>query len=135
MQKVFQGLIISSCTGFFVYQSYQNIDIHLKYPTARTHSKTALGHVGLPRMEVCLKYGFDIEFLELQGYGDGGLGGYVIGQTDDSFIDWAGNGSFTEEELRDRALVWKKSEEVLEEVTTYDPRNKWMLVKMEEVGI
>ena len=72
MHRLVHGLIVSACTGFFVYQAYQNIDMYFKYPTTRTYSKTTLGHVGLPRMEVCLKYGFDIEFLELQGYGERG---------------------------------------------------------------
>ena len=135
MHRVLHGLLISSCTGIFVYQAYQNIDIYIKYPTTRTNSKTTLSHVGLPRVEVCLKYGFDTEFLKLQGYGGGGLVGYVTGSANDSFIGWRGNGSLSVEELRESAYVWKKSEDILDGVTTYDPRNGWLPVELKEVGM
>ena len=135
MHRVLHSLLISSCTGIFVYQAYQNIDIYIKYPTTRTNSKTTLSHVGLPRVEVCLKYGFDTDFLKLQGYGGGGLVGYVTGSANDSFIGWRGNGSLSVEELRESAYVWKKSEDILDGVTTYDPRNGWLPVELEEVGM
>ena len=135
MHRVLHGLLILTCTGFFVYQAYQNIDIYFKYPTTRTYSKTTLGQVGLPQVEVCLKYGIDIDFLKQQGYGDGSLVGYITGWVNNTFIGWTGNGSLSVEELRESAYVWKKPEDILKEVTTYDPKNGWISVELEEVGM
>ena len=116
MHRTLHVILVFACTGFFFYQAYQNIDIYLKYPTTRTKSFTTLDQVGLPRIEICLKYGFDIEFLQQQGYGDGALVGYVTGWSNDTFVGWTGNGSLTEEEIQKKAYVWKKSEDILSAV-------------------
>jgi hypothetical protein len=133
MHRILHGLIIAACSGFFLYQAYLNIDTYFKYPTSKTNSITTLSRAGLPRIEVCLRNGFDLDFLQTQGYED--LTEYVTGWSNGSLIGWAGNGSMTTDQIIANATVWKDGDDIFSRTKVYGYNYKWGPVNMKEVWL
>ena len=68
MNRVLHAVTVILCTGCFLYQAYEILVIFLSHPTSKTTSFKTLGQVGMPRVEICLNKGYDLEFLKEQGY-------------------------------------------------------------------
>ena len=112
MNRGLHAVTVILCTGCFLYQAYEILVVFLRHPTSKTTSLKTLGEVGMPRVEICLNNGYDLEFLKEQGYNR--LGDYVNGKSNDSFIGWAGNQGLTTMELLAQAYSWKNLTDVIQ---------------------
>ena len=115
MNRLLHVLILLACTGFLSYQVYLNIATYLQCPTATRKSVKTLGQVKLPSIEICLQTGYDLKYLQTQGYED--WGGYLRGVSHGTFIGWAGNSTESSNSLLEKAYVWKNKEDIVKEVT------------------
>ena len=105
MNKLLYGLVVTACSALFSYQAYLNISLYLKHPTSKTNSQKYLGNVQFPLIEICLEIGYDEEILRAQGYDS--LSAMVRGESNDSFIGWAGNKNLTTDVMLEKSYIWK----------------------------
>ena len=129
MNKILYGLIVTACSGLFCYQAYLNIALYFKHPTSKTNSQKFLGDVQFPLIEICLEIGYDGEVLRTHGYDS--LSAMVRGESNDSFIGWAGNKNLTTDVMLDKSYSWKNLSQIIKRIRVNENDAHLKEVKMQ----
>ena len=127
-------IVAVSCCSLLAWEGYHNVKTYLLHPTATTLSYKTLLQSGFPKIEICVSPGFDMEYLQQQGYTS--LARFAEGRgrnNEGELFGWNGNSSVGVEQFFENAYIVKNISTLLKEWNFYmDDKRKNRFVKILE---